>query len=368
MNVIQAAKAGREAMKAMQPELMLGIRNGLTLGVLQDWNQELVMEGTALGRWMDQKGIAKDMRAKIKQGQQWWANQLFDSFGAGLKSKAFLIEYRNQLKEYPGTDHAVLAKRAADLINDDFGGLHLGRMGRNPTTQHIARLIFLAPDWTESNFRTVIKAMGFVKEGGGKIFEVTKLTKDERAIYQNFWIKALVKGMAATVFLNFMLAGGDPERFLKNYERAWKEGNLRALDVDITPIYKAMGGDTRNRKYFSLIGHFKDPIKWALNTRKSIRHKASVGVGTAIEGLTGEDWAGRRFTAFSELISEGETVTWGKSESPVTEHTMLPSFIINQLIGFTPIQVQNFMAAMSGEQEWFESVGNMMGLGIRTTY
>jgi len=27
-----------------------------------------------------------------------------------------------------------------------------------------------------------------------------------------------------------------------------------------------------------------------------------------------------------------------------------------------------YPANMSGEQEWFESVGNMMGLGIRTTY
>ena len=364
MNVVQASKAGREAMKAMQPELMLGIRSGLTLGVMQDWNQELVMEGTALERWMDQKGIAKDMRVKIKQGQQWWASQLFESFGAGLKAKSFLIEYRNQLKKYPGTDPDVLAKRVANLINDDFGGLHLGRMGRNPTTQHIARLLFLATDWTESNFRTVTKAMGFVIEGG----EFKKLTKEERAMYQNFWIKALTKGMAATLFLNFMLAGGDPDRLMDNYERAYKEGNLRVLDVDITPIYKAMGGETRNRKYFSLIKHFKDPIKWALHPIKSIRHKASVGVGTAIEGLTQEDWAGRKFTTFSELIKEGETVTWRYEKAPKTDYSMMPSFIINQLIGFTPIQVQNFLAAMSGEQEWFESVGNMMGLGIRTTY
>ena len=47
----------------------------------------------------------------------------------------------------------------ANLINDDFGGLHLQRMGRNPTWQHILRLFLLAPDWTESNVRTMVKAI-----------------------------------------------------------------------------------------------------------------------------------------------------------------------------------------------------------------
>ena len=101
---------------------------------------------------------------------------------------------------------------------------------------------------------------------------------------------------------------------------------------------------------------------------KSARHKASVGAGTAIEAFTQADWAGRHFTTFSELINEGKTVTWRRKKAPETDYEMMPSFIINQLIGFTPVKVQNFLADMSGEQEWFESVGNMMGLGIRTTY
>ena len=363
MKIWKAWKEGRKAIQALQPEVLLGVRNGLTLGVLQDWDEALVQEATFLDRWFDKTGFAKGLRDGVRNLQKRWADNLFDNFGAGLKAKAFLIEYRNQLKKYPGEDPNVLAKRVANLVNDDFGGLHLGRMGRNPTSQHIFRILMLAPDWTESNFRTVTKAMGFA------LGDVQgKLSKEERQLYQAFWAKALIKGLAATVFLNFLGAGGDPERFLNNYREALRAGNMRALDIDITWLWKLMGGKGNKRKYFSLIGHFKDPIKWVRYPLKSVRHKGSVASNVAIEGLTGKDWAGRGFTTFGELLGTGKTVAWWPEEKGSTDYSWLPSFIINQLIGFTPIQIQNLVAAISGEQDWFESIGNMVGLGIRSTY
>jgi hypothetical protein len=315
---------------------------------------------------MDKVGFAQGLRNGVRNAQKWWADRLFDSFGAGLKAKAFLIEYRNQLKKNPGEDPNVLAARVANLINDDFGGLHLGRMGRNPTAQHIFRILFLAPDWTESNFRTLTKAMGFVVQDN--LFKPQKLGKTDRRLYQAFWAKALIKGMAATVFLNFISAGGDPERFLDNYRRAVEAGNMRVLDIDVTWLWKALGGKGKKRKYFSLIGHFRDPIKWLRYPLKSVRHKLAVAPSTGLEALTKQDWAGRGFTTFGELLKTGETVAWWPEGRAYTDYSWLPSFILNQLVGYTPIQLQNLFAALSGEQDWFESVGNMVGLGIRSTY
>jgi hypothetical protein len=366
MNIFKAHKEGKRAIQNLQPEILLGVRNGLTLGVLQDWDEQLVLEPTFLDKWMDKVGFAQGLRNGVRNAQKWWADRLFDSFGAGLKAKAFLIEYRNQLKKNPGEDPNVLAARVANLINDDFGGLHLGRMGRNPTAQHIFRILFLAPDWTESNFRTLTKAMGFVVQDN--LFKPQKLGKADRRLYQAFWAKALIKGMAATVFLNFISAGGDPERFLDNYRRAVEAGNMRVLDIDVTWLWKALGGKGKKRKYFSLIGHFRDPIKWLRYPLKSVRHKLAVAPSTGLEALTKQDWAGRGFTTFGELLKTGETVAWWPEGRAYTDYSWLPSFILNQLVGYTPIQLQNLFAALSGEQDWFESVGNMVGLGIRSTY
>ena len=83
--------------------------------------------------------------------------------------------------------------------------------------------------------------------------------------------------------------------------------------------------------------------------------------------FTQEDWAGRGFTKFSDLLRTGETVKW-HAETGFTEWSWLPSYIINQFIGSTPIPIGNLIAWMSGEMEGFEAIGNSIGLGVRTTY
>lgn len=369
MNILKAYKEGQRAIEALSPELMLGVRNGLTLGISQEWSESLLNEDPVLDPILEKIKPAKQVVERIRALRAWWTDKLFGVFGAGLKAKAFLIEYRNELKRRPGEDPNVIARDVANMVNDDFGGLHLQRMGRSQTMQTVLRFMLLAPDWTESNVRTMIKMVGLSTDKG-----YGKVTKAQRKMYQRFWAMALIKGMGATVLLNYIMAGGDPERFIENYKRMWREtirkggiGGLRILDVDITSLYRLMGGKSDKRKYFTLIGHFRDPLKFSLVWGKSIRHKSSVLVNMFIEFMTREDWAGRRFTTIGELIRTGKAVNW-RPRPAFTDFDWFPSYVISQIVGVMPVQIQNLIAALSGEQEWFESIGNSLGLGIRTTY
>jgi hypothetical protein len=355
LNLRQAYKTGLESIEALEPEIVLGVENGLTLGLKQDWEEQLLHEKTIIGKMLDKTKATKTVKDAILKLRERQAEFLFGEFGAGLKAKAFIIELRNQTKEHPNEDPSVLAKRVARLINDDFGGLHLQRLGRNPTLQHIFRLMALAPDWTESNVRTMVKT-------------ITASEQAERQFYRKFWVGVIAKAGAATVLANFALAGGDLDELIKQYKIAWKAGNLKWLGIDITPIYRALGGEEDQRKYFNLFGHFKDPLKFMLHPIRSAHHKGSVVYGTIHEALAGIDWKGHRFTTFDELLETGKTVKWGPGQ-PIG-WDQFPSYVLSQIAGTQPIQIQNFLAWITGEIAAFDAIFRSLGLNImsvRTT-
>ena len=406
MNLIDAVNEGNKMIDELDPVIVLGVRNGLTVGRKQDWDESLLQDKTFVDSILDQSKASKAVKEKIFKFRKDQADFLFGVVGSGLKAKAFAIEYRNQIKKYPNEDVDAVAKRVASLINDDFGGLHLQRMGRNPTLQHIFRLLALAPDWTESNIRTMIKA---VKAGGA----------EETKMYRHFWAGIIAKGLTATVLANLATAAFDEDdnegqgtmgRFYRNYKRAAKEGRYLALDVDITPIYKAFGGTSNERYYFSLLGHFKDPIRFilrnekaregekyssiSLGNAKAMKNKASVLAGMLADYVTGTDYAERRFTTAKELAGidkekgayktsrrgkyrrgdpkwgklVGQTVTWDPTKKGIVELEQLPSFILNKAKSTQPIQVQQILGYAAGELSGFMTIMNALGLGVKQTY
>ncbi len=375
LNPIDAYHQGIKAMEQKSPIIAQLVRNGLTLGLKQDWNEDLLREKTIIGKVLDKTKATKAVKDKILQLREAQAEFLFGEFGAGLKAKAAMIEYRNLIKKHPNMNTDTAAKYAANLINDDFGGLHLQRIGRNPTLQHMFRLFALAPDWTESNIRSMVKMVG-----AG--------TKEERAMYRKFWAGIATKGVLLTVAANALFSIGaedDDEKFFNKLKRAWGTGNdwkkLRWLDADITNLYKALGGKSRDRKYFSILGHFKDPLKFATSTIRSMHHKGSVLYKTFHEAFVGVDWAGRRFTTFPELLGvgsdlgmeeaqelRGKTVTWKRGEKGGVGPARLPSYLLSQARGLQPVQIQNLIAWSIGEMETFDAIANSLGLGVRTTY
>ncbi|MCP3683489.1 MAG: hypothetical protein GY861_12450 [bacterium] len=369
----QAYRQGLRSIEEEGPIITQLVRNGLTLGLKQDWNEELLREKTLIGKVLDKTKATKAVKDKILDLREAQADFLFGELGSGLKAKAAMIEYRNLIKKHPNMNTNTAARLAANLINDDFGGLHLariGKYGRNPTLQHFFRLFFLAPDWTESNIRSMVKMVG-----AG--------TKEERAMYQKFWAGIAVKAVILTVAANALLSiGGDEEDELgKKYRRAWKEGHFKWLDVDITRLYQGLGNKKTDRKYFSIAGHFKDPLKFATHPIRSAHHKGSVLYKTFHEMLSGKDWAGRRYTTFGELIGQeselgkeeaeklaGKTVTWTRGKKGALGYQRIPSYLLAQLKGTQPVQVQNLISYMAGEMEGFDAVMNSLGLGVSTTY
>jgi len=363
MSFRQAYRQGLDAIKQEKPVIMLGVKNGLTLGLKQDWNEKLINEEGIISNILAKTKVTKAISDKVMELRKAQADFLFSKLGAGLKAKAFMIEYRNLSKKHPNLSQDKVAKMVANLINDDFGGLHLQRLGRNPTIQHIFRLFALAPDWTESNVRSMAKAF---KAGG----------KEETDLYRNFWAGIYTKGAIMTVLANAIMAGLDEDNtFVGNYKKAWESGGLKWLDIDITTLYKALGGSSGNHKYFSIFGHFKDPVKFGSHPIRSAQHKGSVVYRFFHEALTGVNWQGKRYTTFTEIAGlknkgkkKGQTVTWDFAGGGPLSYEQLPSFILSQLKGWQPVQIQNLLAWLAGEMEGFDAVANSAGLGVRSTY
>ena len=336
---------------------------------------------------------AKDWLKGLRERQ---AKFLFQNFGAGLKAMAYLIEYRHALKKYPFMEENERAYMVATLINADFGGLHLGRMERSPLAQHIFRLLALAPDWTESNIQTVYgmftKVQG-LPDGSPQQIEAQK------HLYRRFWAGALTKGIGITVLANLALCASSGEDPWENFKKAWgKDGEwryLRWLGVDVTHVYRLymrMLGKTPSeaRKYFNLIGHFKDPIKWGISPIRSMHHKGSVLYRTFHEALSGTNWQGRGFTTVPEFLGvddkgiyltttkthkagdpkggklKWKTLTWGRKGA--LETSQVPSYLMHTAKSIQPIQIQELIGIIVGENESFEAIGRGMGLGISSPH
>jgi len=367
LNPKKAYDLGRQAIMNMTPEVRLLVRNGLTIGRIQDYDPRMIEgEQTIWGRALSSTKPTEAIRKKLVALRKRQERFLFNKMGPALKMQAGLLELRAELKRNQAELEAgnitadEIAVAVANLINNDFGGLHLGRMGRSQTAQHLFRLLALAPDWTESNIRSAVDAF----RGG-----------ETGYLHRMFWGRIAAKGLGATILFNLLLASFDDEDFVERYKKAWKTGRLRWLDVDITPIYKALGGDTDARKYFSLIGHFRDPVKFIAHPFISAKHKGSVLSRIMLDMMIGQDWAGREFTTIGELagITEdgkrsGRLVKYERGGARPIDPSQIPSYALYQVRSAMPIPMQNLIAFMGGEMDAFDAITKSAGLMTATTY
>lgn len=360
INPVKAYQEGKKAIENFVPELQELVHEGLTIGKILDFDPAVQRESTIVGELIDKVPMASGVRKALRRLSKANTDFLFGKFGPYLKTQAALLDYRYQLKKNKQNllngkiTRQEIAANVANLINDDFGGLNLQRMGRNPTAQHILRLLTLAPDWTESNIRTMVKAFKRGHEG---------------KIYRAMWGRVLAKGIGATVLFNILMSAFDDEKdFFERYEKAWKAGNLRWLDVDITPLYKALGGTKGKRKYLSLVGHFRDPVKFLIYPARSAKNKSSVLGRMVLDSLTGTDWRGREFTSIGDLMRNGEAVKPIPFGGGPINPEQYPSFIIKQAEQSTPVQAQSLIQWLRGEIDGFDAITRGAGILTGTTY
>jgi len=369
MNAFTAHREGVEMIKNMDEVVKIGVYNGLTLSLIQDWEEELLVMGSDIDKITNKYTGSKRIRSLVSDLWRRQVNFTFGVQGAGLKVKAFAYEFQSECKKHPNENKNKIAARVASLMNDDFGGLHLERMGRNKTMQHIFRLVALAPDWTESNIRTVVGMFKWKKIGGYKA---------QRQLYQRFWARIVLKTAVATAMGNMLLAGGDMdetwERYKEGVEKDWKN----IASVDITGLWHLFGMKPQDRKYFSIAGHFLDPIKYAdilLGEPKILQYKMSIVARLFSDWLFNENWRGKRFKnlaeiptgvkEFAEYLDPDTYVTYApeKRKGPFYETLFTwPAFILHSMIGGSPIAFQNFLACISGEQDVLTGILNTLGI------
>lgn len=393
LNIYKAYKDGNRMAENLNPIAMQGIRNGLTVDLQQDWQRNYLREANILNTLMEKTKTTGWIKDQIVTINDRWLNWMFSSFGAGLKVKTFALEYQEQLAKFPNIDPNAIASNVAQLVNADFGGLHLKRLKRSPTKQHLLQLALLAPDWTESNLRTVT----------GMFRRTSANPKHVRQLHRHFWARIVTKGLIATAFTNLaiaLLTGTANERwediddFFTDTMRSWKQmikelgrGNFRkgyqrysegtdiatqlvreATSVNITPIYAYFGGDPKARKYFSIFRHFIDPAKFVLKPGMVVKHKLSMVSHMSLNLINQEDWRGRRYTTFPELIGGKGLVTYESryaKGTPIFDSWYL-SYALSQIIGHTPIGMNNLISSVSGETEYTDSILNTLGIHVVT--
>ena len=65
-------------------------------------------------------------------------------------------------------------------------------------------------------------------------------------------------------------------------------------------------------------------------------------------------------------MEKGETVKWGKGSS--VDWDQFPSYALSQVVGWQPIQLQNFIGYTTGEIDGFDALTRSIGLTTTTTY
>jgi len=369
MNAFTAHREGVEMIKNMDEVVKIGVYNGLTLSLIQDWEEELLVMGSDIDKITNKYTGSKRIRSLVSDLWRRQVNFTFGVQGAGLKVKAFAYEFQSECKKHPNENKNKIAARVASLMNDDFGGLHLERMGRDKTWQHIFRLAALAPDWTESNIRTVTGMFKREKKGGYKA---------QRQLYQRFWARIVLKTAVATAMANILLAGGDVEEAWKRYEESVGEDWKNIASVDITAIWHLFGQKPQNRKYFSVAGHFLDPAKYSdilLGEPKILQYKASMVARLVHDWMFNENWRGKRFKnlaeiptgvgEFAEYLNPDTYVTYAPEKRKGTlleKHFNLPAILLHNVIGGSPIAFQNLLACISGEQDVLSGILNTLGI------
>jgi hypothetical protein len=362
LNPRQTYRQGLELISKMDPVIRHGVQvGGLVLGMAPEWRESLNHEKGKIGAMLDKWKVTKAIREKVLDLYDQQVNFLFGKLFPGLQSMAYLTEYRNFMKKFPGADPDEAAKKVAKVCNYNFGNLNYARMGRNPTLQHILRAAFLAPQWTESNYGPVRELVGAFMNGD----------KESAYIYRKFWASVFTKGVAVLLLGNLAMSMADDKSAWESFKERWNAGRLRWMGMNITPIYrgvyKTLGmKPSKSQKVFSPLGHFLDVMKMVSHPLLFLHHKGSPLYRVFHEAMAGTDWKGRPYTSFGELTgATGDGAMKGQltkeGRGGVIGPSQFPSFILGQLRGSVPIPVGNMLALLSGEMDGFDALTKSTG-------
>lgn len=233
----------------------------------------------------------------------------FDVFQRKFKVVDFMMKQNAWVSSHPDAT-AIQANKAfrgiAKEINASYGGLHWENLGISKITQGVSRMLFLAPDWTYSNFLNL-----------GYAFKDGPAGTAARA----FWTRSAITGVLLTEFTSMMIS--------------------RKLSADPTSVY--LGKDNTGKDIYSnifFVGAPGDFVNLLKNTQdygliegaaQSTASKLSPFPRFAIQMLTNRDYEGRT------IIPKGSGALVGTARS-----------LANAAVNITPIPF-----AVSGPAQMF---------------
>lgn len=390
LNIKGAYRAGREQLKYPSATLNELVRAGMTVGRAQDYEAFALADKGTLEARIDSWPVAAQVKNVLKAIRDQQHDVLFHRFMPALKTQAANLEFNKQLQRnkqalLDGTiTRDEIARGVAVTMNNRFQSQNLMRLDRSPTTQHVFRLAALAPDWTESQMR--FAAQGFKPGFEGKLARET-------------WARILFKGALATQTANLIMASFDDRSYWDRIKDAYNSkdtaigGGLRALyNVDVTPLYKGLGGSDESHKFLSIINQYDFPFhlleKGPVDVAKS---KASPLARAIWDAGAGTDWAGKPITTLSELLGidnkgiyatgkrgehlpgdekggklAGQTASYqSESESGPISPNQYPSWAIQEGMGILPLEMQNTIGWLTGQQDGWDAA--LKSLGFRAT-
>jgi len=407
---ITAYKAGLQMLAEQHPIGQKLIQKGMTLNRQPDWVEGVEAHNTWLGKQMDRLSFTKAAKDKLIDLNTQFHHYLFNTYGAGLKMFDGVNMVKQELAKNPNANPDEVYARVAKLMNDTYGGINWDRMRgthmQNPTNRRVASMLLLAPDWTASNLRMARKFFARGDEGG---------------LYRRAWGRVLLRGAMLTTAANAIMAVWDDkddngndltwtEAMQRRYSKSWELGKLRSTMIDITPLYRAIGGDSQKRAYFSIFGAYTDPIKMLTNPTDFLESKGSFVSKVGLEALTGQNWQHREFTTLDELLGmddkgtftkamrehkkgeispttgkpyvkdqaghaageekggklTGELTKWPQGGAHPVTWMQAPAFILNEVRGMMPTAVQSMWQIADGENDMATGILNAAGSGVLT--
>ena len=229
---------------------------------------------------------------------------------------------------------------------------------------------------TESNFRTVAGMIPGMNKAISKLMGELPPPPGMDKLYRHFWGRVIFSSVVSTLIPQLLLNAWTPDDrddlldFYREQFSSWNQfRRLRWTAVDITKLYHALGVDIpdNQRKTFSIVGHFADPLK-IMDIDRLIKGKGSPIVRIADNLFSGTDWAKRPYTGVKELVKTHKTVKKSRYQKTENVFSRLPSAIIGSAKGVLPIQANELISYLMGEQDGWSALFTSAGAHPSNTY
>src|ERR1043166_5977547 len=248
---------------------------------------ELLAQGLNVGRWSD--NIVREARAHFP-GTGKLNDWIFSKLSRGAMLQAAVANYVRNLSRFPELGRRGAAKRTAVEMNEVFGNLANQGIFKSKTFQDTARLIFLAPQWVESQMKAELRGYGQLAKA-----PIDLLRGKPR-------LGAVAQGQLTGVAA--MLVGGQLLNYLTTGHSTFQNPGDHKLDAFI-PIGKGLWFSPFSlfAEYGHRAGRYWEKHENAIDVATQIAYnKLSANVRAATELATGRDSFGKRSKDTTERI------------------------------------------------------------------